>query len=225
VTLAFTDFAGTVNAADPVVNDLDLTVIDAERHRYRGNAFAAGWSQSGTAVADAKNNVERVAVQVPVAGTWTFEVTARNVPQGPQGFALCATGELVGCFEIASNAPYGAGKAGQAGVPTLTSTLPEVPSTWRLQLGNALPNATALAVFGFASASIPFDGANVLVAAFDLVPFVTGATGSAELPLTLPEDPGLCGLSTYWQVWVPNDPGASGLGFAATPGLRMTMGH
>jgi len=225
VTLAFTDFAGTVNASDPVVNDLDLVVIAPNGTRYLGNAWSGGWSQGGTLLADAKNNVERAAIQSPAAGTWTFEVSARNVPQGPQGFGLCATGDLGGPFPLASIGGYGAGKPGQFGVPTITSTLPELPTTWRLQLGNSLPSSLALAVYGWAAAATPFDGGTLLLDPAELMVFFTGAQRTGELPLVLPADPALFGASTYWQVWVPSDPGASGMGFSATPGLRMTMGH
>jgi hypothetical protein len=93
VTLAFCDAPGTVNAADPVVNDLDLVVVSPGGAQYRGNVFSGGWSAAGGA-ADARNNVEHVAVLAPEIGAWTLTVTGANVPVAPQGFALCATGDI-----------------------------------------------------------------------------------------------------------------------------------
>jgi hypothetical protein len=37
--------------------------------------------------------------------------------------------------------------------------------------------------------------------------------------------PSLNGAVAYWQGWMPNDPGAAGAGWAATPGLKMTIGN
>ncbi|MEC7725065.1 MAG: S8 family serine peptidase, partial [Planctomycetota bacterium] len=64
VTLCFTDYAGTVNASDPVVNNLNLVVTAPNGAVYRGNIFSGGWSTTGGS-ADLKNNVERVAIQAP----------------------------------------------------------------------------------------------------------------------------------------------------------------
>ncbi len=94
VTLAFHDFPGTINSSNPVVNDLNLTVTSpGGAQLYRGNVFASNWSTTGGA-ADAKNNVERVAIQNPTVGTWTVTITAANVPQPKQGYGLCVTGDI-----------------------------------------------------------------------------------------------------------------------------------
>jgi hypothetical protein len=93
VTLAFTDAPGTPNAADPVVNDLDLVVTSPSGAQLRGNVFSGGWSATG-GVADARNNVERVAVLAPEVGAWTISVGGTSVPVAPQGYGLCATGDI-----------------------------------------------------------------------------------------------------------------------------------
>ncbi len=225
VTLAFTDFAGTVNAANPVVNDLDLVVRAPNGDRYLGNAFVNSWSSTGGA-ADAKNNVERVAIATPMAGTWTIEVSGTAVPQGPSGFAVCATGDVGGCFHLAANQRYGTGKPGQRGLPALaSSTLPELPSLWRLELTNTLANATVVNIYGFATASVPFDGGTLLVQPAELMGLTSNAAGAVDFFVPLPDASVLCGLSIYWQMWIPNDPGASGQGWAASNGLRMVLGH
>jgi hypothetical protein len=224
VTLAFTDYAGTVNASNPVVNDLDLVVIAPNGTQYRGNVFSGGMSVSGGA-ADAKNNVERVVLPLPLLGTWTIEVRGAAVPQGPAGFGLCATGMLDGCFTLASVAAYGTGKPGLSGVPTLSATLPYVPSTWTVQVANAHPNWIGVAVWGPNQAALPFDGGTCWVDPQVLNLFTTNATGLGVLPIVIPPDATLCGSSTYWQAWILADPGAAGDGWAASNAIRMTMGH
>ncbi|MBM3988059.1 MAG: hypothetical protein FJ294_08915 [Planctomycetes bacterium] len=93
VTLAWHDAPGSTNASNPVVNNLDLTVTSPTGAVYRGNVFASGWSTTAGS-ADLKNNVERVALQAPTVGTWSFTVTATNVPTPNQGFGLCLTGNV-----------------------------------------------------------------------------------------------------------------------------------
>jgi NAD(P)-dependent dehydrogenase (short-subunit alcohol dehydrogenase family) len=225
VTCAFTDFAGTVNASNPVVNDLDLVVLSpGNAQTFLGNVFAGGWSATG-GIADAKNNIERVAVLNPAVGTWTLRITGRNVPQNRQGFGLCANGDLAGCLDLAASVAYGAGKAGLRGVPLLgAGTLPRLPSMWQLSLSRALENAPAILLFSAMPASIAFDGATILVDPQVFLAVGTSPTGSVNLPFQLPDDAILCGISTYWQAWIPNDPGAAGMGWAASNGLAMRMG-
>lgn len=224
VTLAFTDFAGTVNAANPVVNDLDLVVVAPNGTQYFGNVFTSGWSAIG-GVADAKNNVERVAVQTPAAGTWIVRVRGINVPQGPCGFGLAASGRITAGFGSASVANYGVGKPGSLGVPAVTGTLPTIPSTWTMTLSNTLPSWLGVVLFGDAEVAIPFDGGTVLAAPVQLFTVNTSALGVASVPVTIPPTPALNGANFYWQVWVPFDPGATGDGWAASRGLRMTLGN
>lgn len=225
ITLAFTDFAGTANAFNPVVNNLNLVVTAPNGAVYRGNAFSGGWSLANSAVVDGINNVERVAVQAPVAGTWTIEVTGAAVPQGPQGFAIAANGDIANGFATAMVANYGAGKPGSFGVPTITGPLPTLPSTWHVQIGNTLPSALGLLLYGDTQTALPWDGGTVLVDPIVILVFPTDASGAHDMPVVLPPTPSLNGVTTYWQAWIPLDPLASGDGWAATPGLRMTIGN
>jgi hypothetical protein len=93
LTLAFHDAPGTLNAADPVINNLDLVVTSPSSVVYRGNVFSNSWSATGGS-ADSKNNVERVALLSPEVGAWTVEIVATNVPQSGQGYGLCVTGDV-----------------------------------------------------------------------------------------------------------------------------------
>lgn len=95
VTLVFTDPPAAINAVDPVINNLDLTVTDPSGNAYFGNVFAEGVSETGGA-ADAINNVEQVRIVSPGRGGYrvTISATEVNSPQ-PQGYALLISGEVL----------------------------------------------------------------------------------------------------------------------------------
>jgi hypothetical protein len=85
IVLAYSDYPGP-----RLVNNLNLILTDPNGKRHVGNQPDSG----GTMALDATNNVEVVHVSRPAAGTWTMEVVASNVPQGPQPFAWAARGHL-----------------------------------------------------------------------------------------------------------------------------------
>lgn len=93
VTLVFTEPPGTSGAANPVVNNLDLEVVNPAATLYRGNVFSGGSSTTG-GTADAKNNVEQVHVNSPPVGAWKARVKGTNVAQGKQGYALVVSGAV-----------------------------------------------------------------------------------------------------------------------------------
>jgi subtilisin family serine protease len=92
VTLVFNDPAGAVGASDPVVNKLDLVMLEPMRSRWQGwelGYFGNDFSnnkltvrrplQTGTTnfppdPAELKNNVRQVVVDAPVAGRWGLAV-------------------------------------------------------------------------------------------------------------------------------------------------------
>ncbi|UCJ05173.1 S8 family serine peptidase [Chitinophaga pendula] len=91
VMLYWTDYESTVNAAQALVNDLDLVVKDA------GNQAILPWGLDTTAIAarlnalptrkeDHINNVEQVTVEQPAAGNYTVQIDGTLIPQGPQEF-------------------------------------------------------------------------------------------------------------------------------------------
>jgi hypothetical protein len=96
ITLVWTDPPGNSGDANPVVNNLDLTVTSPDgTQTFLGNQFgAAGTSQTGGA-ADTMNNVEQVLINNPAVGTWTITVTAATVNVGApgQGYALVVTSD------------------------------------------------------------------------------------------------------------------------------------
>lgn len=134
LTMCFTDYAGTVNSSNPVVNNLNLTVTAPNGVVYRGNVFSGGWSSTGGAF-DAKNNLERVAVASPVPGTWTVEVTGASVPVGPCGFALAASGDLDAAAGYAAFAKFGVGCES-------STVIPQPPCGEWNAFGGSLTNAT-----------------------------------------------------------------------------------
>ena len=89
-TLVWTDYPSTETATKNLVNDLDLTV-SGPSGTFKGNVFSGGWSAAGGS-GDRNNNVENVYIQSPGTGTYTITVSAFNVPNGPQKFALVADG-------------------------------------------------------------------------------------------------------------------------------------
>jgi len=194
VTLCFTDYAGTVNSSNPVVNNLNLTVIAPNGTTYRGNVFSGGWSTTGGAT-DLKNNVERVALQFPQSGTWTFEVQGQSVPVGPSGFALCATGDIDAGAGFASFSTFGEGCESSIVVPTppcqewnsLGGFLTNQTSTdeWVFRIPNT--GVAQVSSFEFFTAT---GGANVTVAARLYSGSVPGLTPIATTTMNVSGPPG-----------------------------------
>lgn len=98
ITLVFTAPPAIVNTSNPVINNLDLEVVAPGGSLYRGNVYTSGQSSTG-GTADNKNSVEQFLLSSPAAGTYTIRVKGTAVNQGPQGFAIVATGNVVagGC--------------------------------------------------------------------------------------------------------------------------------
>lgn len=93
ITLAFHDKEGSSGAANPVINDLNLTLTVPGGTQYKGNVFSGGVSATG-GTADAKNNVERILLNSPAVGSYTVTIFGQNVPVGPQGFGLAINGAV-----------------------------------------------------------------------------------------------------------------------------------
>lgn len=83
VVLAWTDYPGDAAASRALVNDLDLAVRAPGGTIYPGNGQL-----------DRINNVEGVDISSPAPGDYIITVSAFNVPQGPQPFALVVEGGL-----------------------------------------------------------------------------------------------------------------------------------
>jgi hypothetical protein len=92
-TLVWTDPPGWPGAALILINDLDLTVVDADGAFWYGNNVSE-WDEThgGHAAKDRLNNVEQVRVAAPPPGPLTVRVDGADIGQGPQKFALVVTG-------------------------------------------------------------------------------------------------------------------------------------
>ena len=135
-TLVWTDYPSATMVATTLVNDLDLLLRAPDGTEYRGNVFSGGWSQAG-GVADRTNNVENVYVTAPQPGIWTVEVTAFNIPQGPQPFALVVDGaSLDGVPPTIANPPPGATLPGATVAFQWTPNGAAV-TAWQLDVGSS----------------------------------------------------------------------------------------
>jgi len=85
VVMAYSDYPSALSASINLVNDLDLKLLDPDGIPHWPNGLTA---------ADALNNVESIDVAAAATGLWTLVVSATNVPQGPQPFALYLQGDL-----------------------------------------------------------------------------------------------------------------------------------
>jgi hypothetical protein len=85
VAMAYSDYPSALSAAVNLVNDMDLLLLDADGAPHYPN---------GRDGADDLNNVEGIDVASAATGRWTLVVSARNVPQGPQPFALYLRGAI-----------------------------------------------------------------------------------------------------------------------------------
>jgi len=95
-TLVWTDPAGQLMNGFALVNDLDLVVTNAMGSQYRTSTAPNGEF-------DQYNNVEQVDLANLPGGQYTVHVHGRNVPVGPQAYALVISGTIgvffdsVGC--------------------------------------------------------------------------------------------------------------------------------
>lgn len=94
IALCWFDKEGSPGAVREIVNDLDLTVTDPTGLvTYKGNVFSLGQSTTG-GNRDSINVEEGVRQNIPVVGLWTIRVSGKNIPFGPQPFALAISGSL-----------------------------------------------------------------------------------------------------------------------------------
>jgi hypothetical protein len=83
--LAYSDYPSALSAAANLVNDLDLVLRDPS---------GAAVYPNGLSGPDPLNNLEGIDVAAAATGRWTLVVSGRNVPQGPQPYALYLRGAL-----------------------------------------------------------------------------------------------------------------------------------
>ena len=85
VAMAYSDYPSVLSAAVNLVNDLDLVLFDPDGAPHYPNGLSGP---------DGLNNVEVIDVASARTGRWTLAVSARNVPEGPQPYALYLRGAI-----------------------------------------------------------------------------------------------------------------------------------
>ncbi len=90
IVLVWTDYPAATGTGIKLVNDLDLVVV-GPGGTYLGNVFSGGQSVTGGSP-DRRNVEEVVRLSAPDPGDYTMTVSAYNVPQAVEPFALVSTG-------------------------------------------------------------------------------------------------------------------------------------
>src|SRR5690606_35546930 len=96
-TVAWDDAPGTPGASMALVNDLDVVAIAPDgtiHHPWTldpSNPAAAAQRTGRNGV----DNIEQIVVDAPQPGEWRVVVSGASVPEGPQGFALSSTEDLL----------------------------------------------------------------------------------------------------------------------------------
>ncbi len=109
VALTWTDVPGAVSSSPATVNMLRLEV-KAPNGDVWTQKLPAGYNVNNAAPTqgtdsanyDILNNLHRIRFDTPAAGTYEFTVRGINVPDGPQKYALAATGG----FEVSTDPDY-----------------------------------------------------------------------------------------------------------------------
>ncbi|MCP4093044.1 MAG: hypothetical protein GY747_06295 [Planctomycetes bacterium] len=144
---------------------------------------------------------------------------------GNTGFDDCDLPFAIASSNEAAFINYGSGKEGSMGVPQITvSASPVLGSPVTLQVSDVRANSTAKLIRGASTASTPFDGAIALVNYDTVIDINVNGSGIGSMNANVPSAAALAGRSFYWQLWVPNDPGAAGAGWACSNGLRTQLG-
>lgn len=106
VTLVWHDAPALVNANPHGVNQLRLEVETPDGQIWTQKLPAGGGltnpnpvADTSTADYDDRNNVHNIELPTPTTGSYTIRVRGIQVAQGPQPFALSATGKLLGLTE------------------------------------------------------------------------------------------------------------------------------
>jgi subtilisin family serine protease len=90
VTVVWTDYPSEVGASKNLVNDLNLVVTSSDGSVFNGNDVLNPFNNE----VDDTNNVEQVNISNVSMGSYLVNVSAFNIPNGPQPFALVVSGAV-----------------------------------------------------------------------------------------------------------------------------------
>jgi hypothetical protein len=240
IALCWFDKEGSPAAARQLVNDLDLEVTDPTGVvTYLGNVLQSGESLPG-GLRDTLNVEECVRRTTPLTGSWTIRVIARNVPFGPQPFALAVSGALSGNRGVVQldRTRYGAADqvdirvedlnaAGPVSV-SITSSTETTAETVVLSGANGVFTGTiattALEAASGDNALSVSDGDDITVTYADADP-AGAVVVAAVADFTGPLITGVGGSGTdisHEVTWTTDKPGTSRVYYGLTPALELS---
>lgn len=223
IVLAYTDAPGATNAANPPINNLNLSVT-AGGNTYLGNRFSGRWSTSG-GTADAVNNYEAVFLPPGTTGPVIVTVAAAtiagdgvpdNTDTTDQDFALvCNNCSQTPDFSLDTNVHTQDVCAGTS-------------ATWNLKLTAqaGFSSPVGFAVSGLpAGASSSFAPANVTPNGSTTLTIDTAGVTTGYYPLTLTADDGTghAHAAPAALAVTGGTPGASALASPANGGYGLAL--
>ena len=105
-TMVWMDVGGNPVAANALVNDLDIVLVDPNNVLHFPYSLDAA-NPTNAATNTGPNTVdpiEQTIISNPVAGTWTVRVIGTNIPMGPQAFAICTNIPVAAGLSAAASA-------------------------------------------------------------------------------------------------------------------------
>ncbi|MGE3062257.1 MAG: S8 family serine peptidase [bacterium] len=190
VVLTWTDYPANTGVTNALVNDLNLTVT-LDGNTYLGNVFGTSSRSITGGSADNRNVTEVVWLNAVAGGTLTIRVTAANIPNGPQPYAVVATGDFV----------------------SITGHKPSVPSLYKLYDCARVPVLTP--AISFMSTDEDGDAINYRIMystdplfssadSFTTSTYASGVTAEVVYPSNLIDN------TTYYYKVKAQDPSGSG---------------
>ena len=210
---------------------------------YRSNLGSTVWSDLNLEVYDGatllasslttRNLYEKVTFTAPLSGTVTVRVSAVSLDIPSVEYSLASTNVFAAGIP-ASYGLYGDACAGSAGTPGLSvSANPVLAQTFSAKLAFAKPSSGAVLLVGgsktfWSPLTLPFvlgalaPTCTILASGEVTVSTTTSASGQASIPLTVPNNIALRGLSFYNQFVVLD--AVNPLGLVLSQGGKGTIG-
>ena len=196
VTLVWMDPQGNPAAANAIINDLDVVLVEPNgttQHfawrldpTYPQGPATRPTAEVPTLSFNTKDTLEQVTVDSPAAGTWTIQVTGTSIPSGPQAFALVSSRQISGSppktWTGASNTNWNTGgNWNPAGAPTASDNV-VIPNVANDPLIDATSGAAACKTMTITTGIVTINGQTLTVSGnFDNSGTVTATGGTVDL--------------------------------------------